>query len=199
MVASEGLVERKPLSAPEAVDQIPLSSRSSVAVIPSRRLRASSVARPGCRREDLLGGQRQASVHPGEHGAHVPALQSGGMEKRREQGFCPFRPVGMLDGALAADEAGTAGGHERRGRRQRAEPGRTALQRRPADLRQAVAAVRSSLKGRKPSTDRPLAHADRGVDDVGLGRRGDDGAGGSEDVGDDERRSFSPTAAARAP
>ena len=46
LVDSSACSDRKPASAPDAVDQMPLSSRSSVATIPSRRFLASSVAGP---------------------------------------------------------------------------------------------------------------------------------------------------------
>ena len=47
---SRACSDRKPASAPDAVDQMPLSSRSSVATMPSRRFRASSVRPAGPRR-----------------------------------------------------------------------------------------------------------------------------------------------------
>ena len=93
-VAANACSDRKPPSAPDAVDQMPLSSRSSVVTMPSSTSRAMPASPAGHAGQCLLGGQRLTTVHPCQQRAHVGAFQGGGMQERGQQRLGPFRPVG---------------------------------------------------------------------------------------------------------
>ena len=162
---------RNPVSDPDVVDQMPLSSRSSVATMPSSRLRASSVVRPGVAGQDLLGGQGLVAIDPGQKGAHVGPVQGGGVEERGQQGLGPLGPV-RATRLPGAPWCGRAHLDQRPGHGQGARPGVARLQRRPSQRRR-HRLLRSDGTARieQVGTVRAPIVRHRGIEDIGFGRR----------------------------
>ena len=129
VVVSRARSVRNPVSAPEVVDQMPLSSRSSVATMPSKQVAGQLGGPSGRPGQHLLGGQGLVSIDPGQEGAHVGTVQGGGVQQGGQQGLGPFRPVRAtaLPGSTLMGQRTHL--HQRPGHGQGARPGAARLQR----------------------------------------------------------------------
>ncbi len=139
-------------------------------------------------RQDLLRRERTVTVHPAEDGAHVCSLEGCGMQQRGEQGLGTLGPVVPRSGGAAV---GRADDHQGACRRQCRAPRGACGQRRPPQPMHAGAVGHGAGGVEQVAVADAPASGGGGVEHVRFRRRGDNGAVGTQDVRNDQRRRLS--------
>ncbi len=137
--------------------------------------------------QDLLRRQGPPTIDPVQDGAHVAAVQRGGVQEGGQQRLGPFGPVGIVgpEGPLAAH--GRAHLDQGTGHRERRCPRGAGLQRRPVQRVESAVLPDRSRRVEQEATTECRASGPRGVEHVGFGGGGDHWSVARQHVGDDQR------------
>ncbi len=142
---------------------------------------------PRCPGQYLLGRQRLVAIDPGQDGAHVSAVEGGGMQEGGQEGLGPLRPVRAV--TLAALIAGRRTDLDQRsGHGEGPRPRPAGLERGPPQRSQPSASRDRAGGVEEEASTEGRSRLHGGIEDIGLGGRRHHGTVGRQHIGDDQRR-----------